>query len=110
MGCLAWPVHPHAQVTVCKGRLRPLKSVFSPVPTIRFARCSNLRFNSVQDAKNAVKGAAQDAKDAVKGEAVHLTAFSQHLNLCFEYAMMTVALVWPVNFSTQLAPLRVVWC
>lgn len=33
----------------------------------------------MQDAKNAVKGAAQDAKDAVKGGAVQLTAFSWHL-------------------------------
>ena len=40
--------------------------------------CSNL----LQDAKNAVKGAAQDAKDAVKGGAVHLTAFTWHPKMC----------------------------
>ena len=51
----------------------------------------------MQDAKDAVKGAAQDAKDAVKGGAVLLTAFSWHLKMCFEYGVMTVALVlsWP---------------
>ena len=37
------------------------------------AACSllNLHLVIMQDAKNAVKGAAQDAKDAVKGEPVH---------------------------------------